>query len=546
MSAASVTSSTSTPKETSQEMSTKSSDKDAETFNPRSPKFLTIMIGMYMSVFLVALDRTIIAVAIPAMTNAFQSIEDIGWYGSAYLLTGACFNPIFGRIYSLYSTKWTLLASILVFQVGSVVCGAAPSSIAFIIGRAIAGSGAAGIFQGGMMVIVGLVPLSKRPMYNAIFGMAFGVCAVMGPIVGGAFTDHVTWRWCFYINLPIGGVTLAIISLFFHIDAPKRDHLTAMQQFKRLDPIGIFFFVPSIVCLVLALQWGGTSYSWSSGRIIGLLVTFAVLLIIFFVVEFFTPETAMAPSRVVLNRSVLGGIFFTFLNYGSIMAISYYLAIWFQVAKGLSATHAGINTIPMVIAMVIASVLSAKITQRIGYYIPAIIVCTVLSSVGAGLLSTMTRFSDHSYWIGYQVLFGLGLGCGGQQASLAFQTVLPKKDVPLGLGLNFLMQQLGGAVFLSVCQNIFATTLVHRLAGVAGLDAHQIVDTGATAIRNVVPANEIDTVVDAYSYGITRVFLVAAVLSACTIFAPFLMHWRSIKDKKEVEVTKEEEIAEKV
>lgn len=355
-----------------------------------------------------------------------------------------------------------------------------------------------------------------------------------------------SWRWCFYINLPIGAVTLAIISFFFHLDAPKREGLTVMQQIQRLDPVGIFFFVPSIVCLVLALQWGGTTYAWSDAKIIGLLVTFAVLLVIFIVVETLTPETAMAPPRVVLNRSVLGSLIFTFLNYGSIMAIAYYLAIWFQVAKGLSATHAGINTIPMVIAMVIASIISAKITQRIGYYIPAIIVCSILSAIGAGLLSTMTRFSDHSYWIGYQVLFGLGLGCGGQQASLAAQAVLPKKDVPLGLALGFLMQQLGGAVFLSVCQNVFATKLVDRLDGVAGLDAQQIVDTGATAIRNIVPADEIDTVVDAYNFGITRVFLIAAVLSACTIVGPALMQWTSIKDKKEVEAAKEEEGTEKV
>lgn len=166
-------------------------DVDDKTFNPRSLKFLTVMIGMYMSVFLVALDRTIIAVAVPAMTNDFHSISDIGWYGSSYMLTAACFNPIFGRIYQLYSTKWTFLISILIFEVGSAVCGAAPSSVAFIIGRAVAGIGSAGIFQGGMMVIVGMVPLSRRPMFTAFFGMAFGVCAVLGPIVGGAFTDHV-------------------------------------------------------------------------------------------------------------------------------------------------------------------------------------------------------------------------------------------------------------------------------------------------------------------------------------------------------------------
>ncbi|KAJ4332357.1 hypothetical protein N0V87_008465 [Didymella glomerata] len=523
-------------------------DGDVE-FKPRSPKFLTIMIGMYMSVFLVALDRTIVAIAVPALTNTFDSISDVGWYGSAYLLTGACCNPIFGRIYQLYSTKWAFLAAILIFEVGSVVCGAAPSSVAFVVGRAVAGIGSAGIFQGGMMVIVGLVPLSKRPIYTAVFGMSFGVCAVVGPIVGGAFVDHVSWRWCFYINLPVGAVTMAIMFFFFHMDPPNRENLSVIQQIQRLDPVGIFFMVPSIICLVLALQWGGTTYPWSSPTIIGLLVTFFVLLIIFGIVETLTPETAMAPPRVLLNRNVAGSMIFTFLNYGAVMAIGYYLAIWFQVAKGLSAMHAGINTIPMVVAMVVASVISAKITQRIGYYIPAIIVCTVISSIGAGLLSTMTRFSDHSYWIGYQVLFGVGLGCGGQQASLAMQKALPKKDVSLGLALGFLMQQLGGAVFLSVCQNVFATKLVDRLSGVAGLDPQQIVNSGATAIRTIVPADEVDVVVDAYSFGITRCFLIAAALSAATILGVALMEWKSIKDDKNgksIDKKEEEDSAEKV
>lgn len=326
---------------------------------------------------------------------------------------------------------------------------------------------------------------------------------------------------------------MAIMFFFFHMDPSSRESFTIMQQIQRLDPVGIFFLVPSIICLVLALQWGGTTYAWSSATIIGLLVTFAVLLVIFGVVETLSPETAMAPPRVVLDRNVAGSIIFTFLNYGSVMAVAFYLAIWFQVAKGLTATHAGINTIPMVIAMVIASVLSAKITQRIGYYIPSIIVCSVLSAVGAGMLSTMNRFSNHSAWIGYQVLFGLGLGCGAQQASLASQRALPKADVPLGLALGFLMQQLGGAVFLSVCQNVFATTLVGRLDGVDGLDAMQIVDTGATAIRTIVPAKDIDAVLDAYSFGITRCFLIAAALSAATILGVALMEWKSIKDEED-------------
>ena len=136
-------------------------------------------------------DRTIIATAIPRITDEFNSIQDIGWYGSAYMLTAACFNPITGRVYQLYSTKWVFLLSIVIFEAGSALCGAAPNSIAFIIGRAIAGQGSAGIFSGGMMIILPLVPLRKRPIFTSIFGLAFGVSSVLGPVIGGTLTDRV-------------------------------------------------------------------------------------------------------------------------------------------------------------------------------------------------------------------------------------------------------------------------------------------------------------------------------------------------------------------
>lgn len=165
--------------------------EDAEkNYQLKSPSFWLVMISMYMSIFIVALDRLIIATAIPSITDEFHSTQDIGWYGSAYMLTAAIFMPLSGRVYKLYSTKWVFLASMVVFEVGSALCGGAPSSNAFIVGRAIAGIGAAGIFSGGMMIIAPLVPLRKRPVFISLFGLAFGVSSVLGPLVGGAFTDN--------------------------------------------------------------------------------------------------------------------------------------------------------------------------------------------------------------------------------------------------------------------------------------------------------------------------------------------------------------------
>jgi hypothetical protein len=290
-----------------------------------------------------------------------------------------------------------------------------------------------------------------------------------------------------------------------------------------------------MVCLILALQWGGSTYSWSAPKIISLFVTFAVLLVIFVVVQVLMPETAMAPIRVVLNRSVAGAMAFMFLLSGGLMSIIYYLTIWFQVAKGDSAMHSGVSTIPLLLSMVILSIPTAIFTEKIGYYVPALLLSAVLCATGAGLLSTLTSGSDHSKWIGYQVLYGFGLGCGFQTSTLAPQNVLPRSDVPLGMAMIFFMQQLGGSIFLFVSQNIFSNQLVNRLSRVAGLDAETIVNTGATDLRSVVPASELNTVVDAYSYSLTRVFIMAAALSSCMILGSLAVEWKSIKAKRVAE-----------
>ncbi|KAK5100731.1 hypothetical protein LTR70_001368 [Exophiala xenobiotica] len=423
-----------------------------KNYQLKSPRFWAIIIGVYLSLFLVALDRMIIAPAIPSITDEFHSTEDIGWYGSAYMLTAAIFFPLCGRIYQLYSTKWVFLASVLVFEVGSAVCAAAPSSDALIVGRGIAGIGSAGIFCGSMNIIIPLVPLRKRPIFTSVFGIAFGVSSVLGPVVGGAFTDNgnLTWRWCFYMNLPLGGCTIAVVFLFLHLESPPRDKLTILDQFKRLDPLGLLLFVLAMVCLVLALQWDGTTYPWSAPKIIGLLVTFAGLFIAFLAVEALTPKTAMVPTRVVLNRSVGGSVLFVFLLSGGMMAIIYYLTIWFQAAQGQSAIQAGIRSIPIVLCLAFIGIVAAIFVQKVEYYVPPLLISPVLCAVGAPARSRRSRQTR-------TVIYGIGISYGFQTSNLVPQNMLAHADVPLGMALMFSMQQLGSSVFLPVGQNLFSS-----------------------------------------------------------------------------------------
>lgn len=325
---------------------------------------------------------------------------------------------------------------------------------------------------------------------------------------------------------------MLVIIFFLHIESPKREELSILNQIKRLDPVGVLFFIPSIVCLILALQWAGTIYSWSNPKIIGLLVTFAVLFICFIVVEVLTPETAMAPTRVFLNRSIAGSMVFMLFISGSMMSAIYYLTIWFQAAKSTSATKSGVYTLPLILSFIVLGIASAVMTQKIGYYVPSMLVAVVLCSTGAGLLSTLSPTSGKGAYFGYQFLFGTGIGFGFQTSMLPAQNVLPRADVPLGMALMFFMQQLGGAVFLAVGQNIFSTRLVHDLSGIAGLDTNTIVNTGATAIRDVVLEDELPVVINAYSHALTRVFILAAGLSAAMLFGALPVEWKKMGGEK--------------
>ena len=271
-------------------------------------------------------DNTIIATAIPRITDQFKAIDDVGWYGSAYLLTTCAVQLIFGKLYTFYSVKWTYLFAIALFEVGSLVCGATPTSVGLIMGRAVAGLGAAGVFSGALLIISRSVPLRQRPMYMGLIGSMYGIASVAGPLMGGAFTDHLTWRWCFYINLPFGGITIAFIILFLELPKPKtaKKKMTFKEQFFSFDLIGTFLFIPGVISLLLALQWGGTKYPWSDGRIIALFVLFGVLIIAFVFVQIRLGDKATVPPRIFMNRTVwscacfgasLGAAFFIMIYY---------------------------------------------------------------------------------------------------------------------------------------------------------------------------------------------------------------------------------------
>ena len=436
-----------------------------------------------------------------------------------------------GRVYTFYNPKKVFLSCIVLFEIGSAISGAAPNSTCFIVGRAIAGSGSSGIFSGAIVIFMYLVPLHKRPVLQSLVGGVFGIASVAGPLLGGLFTDKVSWRWCFYINLPIGAVAIAIMVVILKIPAAKAADTPWRDQVKQLDPLGTIFFIASIVCLLLALQWGGSTYPWNDGRIIALLVLFILFLAIFVFIQLWKPDTATIPPRIVKNRSIVAAMWTQFMVGASMMIVLFYIPIWFQAIKAVSAVHSGIDTLPIILALVVASITAGALVQRLGYYVPFMIANSIIMSLGAGLITTLSPDTGHAKWIGYQIIFGYGLGIGMQQGTLAAQAVLPRKDAPTGLALVMFMQQLGGALFVSIGDNVFTNELVSRLKNVAGIEPSVVVKTGATQLRNVVDPSDIKAVVSAYNDSLDKLFTVALALSCLSILGSASMKWVNIKPK---------------
>ncbi|KAJ7124552.1 major facilitator superfamily domain-containing protein [Mycena epipterygia] len=501
---------------------------------PEGIKLTLISLALCLSVFLVALDNTIIATAIPKITDQFQSLDDVGWYGSAYLLTTAAFQLLFGRFYSFLSIKWVYIAAISIFELGSLICGVAPSSNALIIGRAIAGLGSAGIFSGALIIVANTVPLGKRPIYTGLIGAMYGIASVAGPLMGGVFTDKVTWRWCFYINLPIGGITLFVITFFFKAPGASRkaESMRLMDRIQQFDPLGTMIFIPAIVCLLLALQWGGSKYPWSNGRIIALFVLFAVFISIFTAIQIWKQDQATVPPRILKQRSIMTGSWYALCLGASFFILVYFLPIWFQAIKGVSAVKSGIDNLPMILSLVISSLLAGGIITVVGYYTPFMILSSLLMAVGAGLISTFSTNTGHAHWIGFQIIYGLGVGFGMQQPVIAAQTVLNLEDVPTGTSLILFMQTIGGALFISVAQNVFTNKLVSGLRDhVPGVNPAIVLSAGATSLQTAVDSKFLPAVLSVYNQALVSAFYVSVALACLSIVGALSIEWKSVKGK---------------
>ncbi|KAI8137956.1 major facilitator superfamily domain-containing protein [Fennellomyces sp. T-0311] len=476
--------------------------------------------SLQLSLFLAALDNTIVATSLPKIGSDFEAMAISSWVVNSYVLTLDAFQPLFSKFSDIFGRKYILMFGIAVFLVGSVLCGAAQSMIMLIVCRAIQGIGAAGIFSMVFVIISDLVPLEKRGSYQGIINAVFALASVFGPLIGGSLTDYVTWRWNFYINLPIGGVATVILFFFLHLPMEKSN---LKEKLKRIDYAGNFLVLAAATLFLLAMNFGGQTFPWKSAAVIAPFVLTGVLVAALVVVEVKFAKEPLMPPRLFKNRSIVAILVVNLMFGLTFFAALYYLPIYFQAVRGDSATWSGIRLIPMQMVVCVISTISGITISKIGFYRPIITIGLALLTLCIGLISLFEVDTSWSMIYGITVIGGAGMGCLFSSTIIAIQAAAEPRDVAVVTGLNNFSRVLGGALGVAIASAVLNSSLQKDLPQAIPMEYAQLIFQSPEYIREGLPEEYFETTIRIYVDGLRFVWHILIIMSGIGFLSSLLV-----------------------
>ncbi|HVW81141.1 MAG TPA: MDR family MFS transporter [Mycobacteriales bacterium] len=421
-----------------------------------APRRLGVILGALMlAMVLASLDQTIVSTALPTIVGDLGGLNHLSWVVTAYLLASTVSTPLYGKLGDQYGRKRLFLIAIVVFLVGSTLCGVAQSLIQLILFRALQGIGGGGLMVGAQAVMADVLPPRERGRYSGYFGAVFGVTSIAGPLVGGFLVDNASWRWVFYVNLPFGLVALAVISAVLKSPAQKTAH--------RIDYLGAALLTASVTCIVLLTTWGGTTYGWGSPTIVGMAVAAVLAAIVFVFVESRAAEPVI-PLRLFRKRVFTVSSSVGFIVGFALFGVITYLPQYQQVVRGASATASGLQLFPLMGGLLIASIGSGQIITRTGRYRVFPILGTVVLALGVYLLSHLGVHTSVLTSGTFMVVAGLGLGLTMQVLVLAVQNSVDARDLGTATSAATFFRSIGGSIGVSVFSAIFNNQMTGNVA----------------------------------------------------------------------------------